>query len=176
MFRFPLCRAALLGAALHGANAVGADAGHIEHEAHQHGIATLRVALDGGRLSIELESPAVDVLGFERSPRSPEELAAARNAEETLRDAGALFSTAPKAECRAVQTDLDTPDWSGNESHYEYEGRYFYECRAPGALTHIDVLLVTKLSRSTRVRAQVVTSAVQSETELTRSNTRLRLQ
>ena len=44
------------------------DHDHAEHAslgAHEHGVAQLNVALDGNTLEIELESPAMNLVGFE---------------------------------------------------------------------------------------------------------------
>ncbi len=39
-----------------------------QHHAHEHGKVTLNVAVDAAALLVELDAPAVNVVGFEHSP------------------------------------------------------------------------------------------------------------
>ena len=46
---------------------------HEEHaslDAHEHGVASLNVALDGQTLEIQLQSPAMNLVGFEHEAKS----------------------------------------------------------------------------------------------------------
>ena len=40
---------------------------HRELGAHEHGHGTLNIALEGSRLTMELEAPGVDIVGFEHA-------------------------------------------------------------------------------------------------------------
>ena len=76
--RFHIARIALPAmltavAGLHPAASVLAHDEFESHHAHEHGVATLGVAIEQRQLDIILESPAINVLGFEHSPRAPAE-------------------------------------------------------------------------------------------------------
>jgi Protein of unknown function (DUF2796) len=84
-----LCILALFPAAI----ALADEAEHREHGPHVHGMAELNVALDGNVLWIELNSPAMNIVGFEHAPQSAEQKAAVHDATETLKDGGHVFGT-----------------------------------------------------------------------------------
>ena len=39
-------------------------------DSHQHGVSTLKIALEGQNMQLELESPANDIVGFEHAPEN----------------------------------------------------------------------------------------------------------
>ena len=88
-----------------------------ELDAHEHGAATLDVALDGSRLYLDLRTPADNVLGFEHAPSTPEQRAALEAARAVLESA-APFTPDPAAGCslEEVTVSLDLP---GEDAHDE---------------------------------------------------------
>ena len=52
--------------------------------AHEHGRGTLNMALEGNRLTMELEVPGFDIVGFEHMPTSRKDKAAARASVERV--------------------------------------------------------------------------------------------
>ena len=78
------------------------------HEAHQHGIAHLNVALEGNDLYIELISPAANIVGFEHHPRTNEQKAAVKKAIESLKKGEDLFVLPPSAKGKFVKITVDT--------------------------------------------------------------------
>jgi hypothetical protein len=85
---------------------------HRRHEAHEHGVARMNVAVEGNALVIELFSPAVNIVGFEHHPRSHLQKEKVKDARQELAAAEALFQLPPKAQARlvksAVETDIDS--------------------------------------------------------------------
>lgn len=53
-------------------------------DAHQHGVSTAQIALDGGQLSIGLDAPAMDIVGFEYDPTTEADKAAVTAAIDLL--------------------------------------------------------------------------------------------
>ena len=47
---------------------------NINHAAHIHGLATLTLAIENNVLEIQLESPAINLIGFEHQANSSEEV------------------------------------------------------------------------------------------------------
>lgn len=92
---------------------------HRQHGAHEHGVCSLNIAQDGTGLQIELDSPAVNIVGFEHAPSSEEEHEALESALERLRDGAALFILSGEAGCRLVSADAKTPlaDHEAGEAH-----------------------------------------------------------
>ena len=95
--------------------------------AHEHGIARLGLAVDGTRLTVDLELPAESVFGFEHAPRTEEERAAVAEALDRLRTGGARLLAFPdgtactldSAEVRGPEGAED--DHAGEEEHVHEE-------------------------------------------------------
>jgi len=86
------------------------------HEAHEHGVAHLNVALEGNDLYIEFISPAANIVGFEHHPRTEAQKSAVMKAMETLKAGEFLFVTSPYAECSLVAATVNT-DIEDHEAH-----------------------------------------------------------
>ena len=81
---------------------VGVSAG----DAHVHGRATLNAVVDAGRVLIELDSPAMNLVGFEYRPASSEDRAALGAALSRLRDGASLYRFPGPAACRLQSVDV----------------------------------------------------------------------
>jgi len=68
---------------------------------HVHGDASLALALDGGTLSAELESPLYNLVGFEHAPKTSAQTSAIQTAERLLSQPAALIQFNPEASCFA---------------------------------------------------------------------------
>ena len=79
--------------------------------AHEHGIARLGLAVDGTRLTVDLQLPAESVFGFERAPRSAQERATAAEALDRLRTGGAgLIAFPDGATCALDSAEVQAPE------------------------------------------------------------------
>jgi len=76
------------------------------HEAHVHGVGQLDVALDGNTLSLHLDSPLANLVGFEHAANSAKDKQAVRAMSADLRAAGKLFVTSPAATCNLTAVSL----------------------------------------------------------------------
>lgn len=92
---------------------------HRQHGAHEHGVGILNIAQEGTGLQIELDSPAVNIVGFEHAPNGEEEHEALDSELVRLRDGAALFILPVEAGCRLVSVDVKTPlaGHEGGEAH-----------------------------------------------------------
>ncbi|MGO9460686.1 MAG: DUF2796 domain-containing protein [Rhodomicrobium sp.] len=107
---------------------------HRQLGAHVHGHGRLNIAIEGKKLSIELEVPGADIVGFEHEPSTPEQRAAIPEAKAKLANALALFGPEPKAGC-----ELDSVKISVEAGHHEDEHEHEHEHEAhDGAAGHED--------------------------------------
>ena len=82
------------------AAAAGAvQAQHREAGAHEHGRGTLNIAVEGTRLTMELEAPGADIVGFEHEAKTQKQKAAVEKAKEQLGAPQALFQLPAAAGC-----------------------------------------------------------------------------
>ena len=55
---------------------------HRQLGAHVHGHGRLNIAIEGNTISMELEVPGMDIVGFEHEPSTPEQKAAVAQAQK----------------------------------------------------------------------------------------------
>jgi len=147
---------------------------HGHQHAHVHGVAKLEVAVDGGNLSLHLESPLEGVLGFEHAPRSDKERATVAEMRRKLADAGKLFAPTTAAQCtlKSVQFEapsLDAKPLAGQNpvsDHADLDADFLFNCAQPAKLTGLDVRLFQAFPKLRRVEAQVVTAKGQKAMRL----------
>ena len=100
--------------------------GFVQEDAHEHGAALLNVVLDGETLSMELMSPAVNLVGFEYEPSTDEEVQAVEDALAQLEDPMTLFTPADAAGCELASAEADhlMTSEEGHEGEHgeEHEG------------------------------------------------------
>jgi len=172
-----------LGALLVLAAPLGAAA-----QGHEHGAATLDIALDGNTLLISMESPLDSLVGFEHAPRNDRQRAALARMEASLRDAGRLFKPTAEAGCTPREAKVEQP-FAGKtageaapahgeekkeaakhdaDHHAETRVTWTFVCDRPQALRAVEVLLFDAFPRMQRIKAQAATPRGQSGAMLTR--------
>lgn len=129
--------------------------------AHQHGVAKLEVAADGNSLTVTLDTPLDNLLGFERGPRTDAERKAVQAMAQRLRNASTLVVPAAAASCQLQGVDLASdviapallaaapapgaaptaapaaPAAAGG--HADLEAGFRFQCAQPQALKSLDV-------------------------------------
>jgi hypothetical protein len=148
---------------------------HREHGAHVHGVAELNVAVDGDSLLLELNTPAMNIVGFEHPPRTDEQRAAIDAARAQLADGAALFVPNAAAECaqssQLVTLDLGDPEDHDHakdaEVHSDAHGEWTFTCAKPTALEQLDVQLFEVFPGKEKLRVQLITPSGQRGDALT---------
>jgi hypothetical protein len=125
-----------------------------ELKAHEHGRASLKVAIEGDRLLLDLESPGANIVGFEHEARTDDERAAVAAALARLKEPLDLFVLPATAGCRVADAvvEMVTEDEAEEEHadahghdhdhasetrHNEYRAVYELACADTGALRSI---------------------------------------
>ena len=164
-----------------------------QHGAHDHGHATLNLVQDGKTIQLMLESPAVNIIGFEHAATSPQEKQKIERALELLKQGEKLFGFPAATQC--VQTGVEVEseltkfaahhDESKEESsahkessthkkshhdepegHSEFEISYQFVCNTPAALDTLKVHIFEFFPLTEEIEAQLVTDKRQFATEL----------
>lgn len=149
-----------------------------KHQAHHHGAASLQVSVDGRILHITLDGPADNLLGFEHAPRNEAQKKTVARTDERLKQPLELFTTPPGAECQAqpALVDMKLPTAGSGDTHSEVEAEWRWDCRQPGALTHVDVGgLFKTFPRLKQLKVQIVTAQGQKTAVLKPGAARLKI-
>ena len=157
--------------------------------AHEHGHTALDIAFEGNEVSIDLQAPGDDIVGFEHAPSSAEDRGAVDAAIVALADPLSLFVMPDAAGCSA--TDVSTEvvyghgegeehenregEMEGGEGHSEFQARYRLRCDDPGAIDGIDFAFFETFPNAEELDIQMVSDAGSTGLEVTREDPTLDL-
>jgi hypothetical protein len=169
-------RASTLALSLGLAGLALADQEFEQHGKHEHGHVTLNIAVEGATLAVDFESPAANLIGFEREPRTEPERVLLRETATWLRSGRGSFGVPVAADCRLARADVDVPQahrdttapvtGSKEEKHADYRARFEYRCGNPAALAWIELWMMRRLKDLDEAEVNVVTPALQTSTRL----------
>jgi hypothetical protein len=175
-------------------------AGEEEHRqlgAHVHGHGHLNIAVEGKKLSMELQVPGADIVGFEHEPSTPEQNAAIAEAKAKLANALVLFVPAEKAGCELEQVKVSMDaghegenaheHWAqgiragsgqeeaGEHHHSEFHAEYSLSCASPSRLTSMTFDYFSAFSAAQELDISVITPKGQKSFEVKRDKPSLDL-
>jgi hypothetical protein len=161
------------------------DHDHAEHgslDAHEHGSAQLNVAFEGQVLELQLESPAINLVGFEHAAKSDADKVKVAAARSQLEQPQALFGLSA-GDCSVSQQALDSPlfatpasasehehehEKSHDGEHSEIHAHYTLDCQKPNDLQHLDLREWFKRFPATeKIQVQLIGPNGQQGLELT---------
>ncbi|MGF6204861.1 DUF2796 domain-containing protein [Pseudomonas frederiksbergensis] len=154
--------------------------------AHEHGVGRLNAALDGQTLELELESPAMNLVGFEHAATSDADKAKVAAVRTKLENPLVLFALPKAAGCKVATQELESPLFGdkpdadddhdeavkdGHEHHHDHSeihARYQFSCAAPGALKTLDLSNIFNTFPATqKIQVQLISPSGQQGVEVT---------
>lgn len=168
--------------------------GHDQH-AHVHGEMSLDVAVEERAIVIHLHSALDSVLGFERAPRTPQEVRQVSALARQLHAADQLLRPDAAAGCTLGEVvldsdvldfdDIDThaghPHDHGpandaySHAHGDMSAEIIFHCTQPGLAAFVDVRLFDAFERLHTVQVQMATAQGQFRRTLRRGDSAQRL-
>ncbi|HBP6040751.1 MULTISPECIES: DUF2796 domain-containing protein [Pseudomonas aeruginosa group] len=94
---------------------------------HEHGVAQLNVALEGKSLELELDSPAMNLVGFEHAASSEADKAAVAKARAQLEKPLELFALPDTAGCSVASQELRSPLFGDKAAAHAHEEKAGHE-------------------------------------------------
>lgn len=159
---------------------------------HEHGTARINAALDDQTLALEMQTPAMNIVGFEHLATTDADKAAVAKAHALLDNPLALFNLPAAAGCSVASKHLQSPLFgdvmpeedgdadhdphaAGEEHHHsEIHATYEFTCTAPDQLKALDLSQVFKTFPAThKVVIQMIAPAGQKGLEATPDNSTL---
>lgn len=171
---------------------------HEEHDhehgslgAHEHGVGRLNAVLDGQALELELDSPAMNLVGFEHVATTAADKAKVAAVRKQLENPLALFNLPKGAGCVVSSQELNSPlfgdkpeadhdddddhdhDAKGGEHHHDHSeihAHYQFTCATPTALSNLDLTQVFKTFPATqKIQVQLIGPSGQQGIDATAS-------
>jgi hypothetical protein len=194
-------QACILAAAL-SAPALAEEA-HRELGAHVHGHGTLNIAIEDKRVSMELEAPGMDIVGFEHAATTAAQKSAVEKAKTQLASPLSVLALPAAAACSLATADVklesehahgddhdhdakDQHDHSGHDhdgkakakdagGHNHFHVAYTFDCSNPVELTGITFDYFKQFAGAQGLTVNVVTGKGQSKYEVSRDKPTLDL-
>ncbi|MDD5393497.1 MAG: DUF2796 domain-containing protein [Thiothrix sp.] len=172
--------------------AAAAPVEHEEHGAHEHGTAKLSLSVGETGLEIMLDSPAVNLVGFEHMPDTDEDKQKLDDLVEKLEGGDELFNVNPEAECELKDTEVlsgllgddignaeagtetapTTAEPQNSDAHNDVDVTWAYACNKPAELKEVAVKLFSAFPEGfQRINAEWVTDKGASAVELGQDDT-----
>lgn len=165
---------------------------HHDHQhgslgAHEHGVASLNAALDGQVLELQLDSPAMNLVGFEHAAKSAADKAKVAAARAELEQPVQLFALAAGG-CKTSEVKLQSPlfgddkhehehaehDHQHESEHSDIQAHYRFDCSKANDLQQLDLSEVFKRFPATeKIQVQLIGPSGQQGAELTPAQPRL---
>lgn len=155
---------------------------------HEHGSASMNVAIDGDAVFVELESPWNNFVGFEYEPKSADEHALVDDAMAQLNAPSTLLSFVG-TDCVVSEAVIDSGmadsdehgdehddehgDEHGKETHSSVLASYTFTCESIGDLSAIDVNILSIWTGFQELDVQLIGPAGQTLAEVTPEQQRL---
>jgi hypothetical protein len=164
--------------------AAPASAQHRELGAHEHGRGTLNVAIEGKRVSMELEAPGADIVGFEHAAKTRPQKAAVEKAKKDLLAPRTLFKFPAAAGCTVSAATVELEDGGDGDAkakgdsdhaHSEFHAQYTFDCQVPASLTSIEFAYFRVFAGAQRLDVSVITPKGQTKLEASRAKPRIDL-
>lgn len=140
---------------------------------HVHGAVTFNVAVEGNVLSLEIDAPAVNVLGFEKAPRNDVERQAVASVDAWL-SAGRDIAGVPRAAgCRLQSVTYEAPKLGSG--HADYRPRYAFRCDNPAALEWVELWALRRLKDVEKAEVNLISATMQRQETLAPGSLRVSL-
>jgi hypothetical protein len=165
---------------------------HRQLGAHEHGRGTLNIAIEGSQVSMELEAPGADIVGFEHAARTARQKTQVEQAKKQLLAPQALFKFPDAAGCVVAAASVDiegdeheheapgggqkkADDVAEERSHSNFHGQYAFTCNAPAGITTVDFGYFRAFAGAQKLEVNVITSKGQTTFQVTRAKPRIDL-
>jgi hypothetical protein len=165
---------------------------HRELGAHEHGRGTLNIAVEGNKVSMELEVPGMDILGFEHEAKSRNDKTTLEKARQKLSAPLLLFKLPLSAGCQVTEAKVEVEtgehDHADQEKlgdaakstekeqhHSEFHNMYSLECTSPTNITGIEFGYFNAFPGAEKLEVNVITPKGQNKFEVMRARPHLSL-
>jgi hypothetical protein len=164
---------------------------HRELGPHVHGHGNLNIAVEDKRVSMELEVPGIDIVGFEHDATTDDQKAVVEKAKAQLAQPRAVFKLPAAAGCTVADAKVaveaehhhdgdadddhdhdqaagEDHDHDEHEGHKEFHVTYTLDCAKPASITAIDFDYFKLFRGAHDLTVNIVTAKAQNTYNVTR--------
>jgi Protein of unknown function (DUF2796) len=151
---------------------------------HVHGHGNLDIAVENKRVSMELEVPGMDIVGFEHAATTDEQKAVVEKAMAQLDKPLEVFKLPQAAGCSVADAKVAIEPkhhHDGDEDHDEHAGHnqfhvtYALDCKEPANVTSIAFDYFKMFAGAQNLTVNIVTAKAQTSYEVSRDKPELDL-
>jgi len=171
-----------------------------EMDVHEHGVSTFELAIEHGKVEMNLTSPGADIVGFEYAASSDADKDAVEAAIRVMLLPENIVTLPKAAECRLTEVlahlhtgdddhadheddhddhddhaDGDNHDHDGGAEHSEFHVRYKFACAHAEKLTAITFPFFEQFTNAQEIEALFVTETGAGAAEIDRAAPELKL-
>lgn len=138
-----------------------------EHEkrqldSHEHGVSTLKIAIEGRDLNMELESPANDIVGFEHAPENKNQKDTIQKALSQLKNMKGIFLTPTNAECIIMNV---SGEFEVEKDHAGFHIIWKIRCNNPENIKTLTTSFFKLFPKAEEIEVEVVSASGQKAIE-----------
>lgn len=111
----------------------------VTHDAHVHGLSEMTIAIEKQTLEIQIESPAVNLVGFEHKAQTKKDIATVEKAKLLLEHHAVVFSLSGGS-CKLVNQFIDVSSITNTHHHPEKEHKH--EINHSSEISHSEVTAI----------------------------------
>ena len=135
-------------------------------DSHEHGVSTLKIAIEGQNMEMELESPANDIVGFEHAPENNKQKADIEHALSLLRKTTGVFIPSSKANCKTNENSAEFEIEEGHsETHSGFHTTWKMTCSNPNQLTNLETTFFKLFPKAEEIEVEIISASGQKAIE-----------
>lgn len=180
-----------------------AEEKHSQLDAHEHGHGSFNIAIEGKKVSMELEAPGADIVGFEHKASTKKQKAAVSSAKKKLRKLANIVGLPAAAGCKITKSSVElhiegdddhahgkkkakhdhghkhgkkeAKKEAKEESHSEFHVEYQLSCKSPEKLVELTFPYFKNFKGAQELEVSVAGPKTQKKFEVERDTGKISL-
>jgi len=145
-------------------------------DSHEHGVSTLKIALEGQNIQMELESPAHDIVGFEHLPKNNKQKAEVNHALSLLQEPNEVFILSSEANCKITDNEAEFEVENGEgATHAGFHVTWKINCENPKRLKNLETTFFKLFQKAEEIEVEIISGSGQEAIEWESSMKKIKL-
>ena len=143
-------------------------------DSHEHGVSTLKIALEKNIFEMELESPADDIVGVEHAPENEKQKSQINKALAIFKDKKSMFMPSPAASCKitghSAEFEIDDP-----AGHAGFHVKWQMSCSHPEKIATLATSFFKSFPKAEEIEVEIISVVGQKAIEWENTNNQIKL-